>query len=107
VVDLGRPAFKLGIAEIEVGWRAHPLDVSVTTDRPVYRPRDHAAATITVKTADGQAPHAGSEVAVAVVDEGLLELAPNSSWKVLDAMMGRRGDGGGTRPPTRGATRAP
>jgi alpha-2-macroglobulin len=93
MIDLGRPAFKLGIAEIEVGWRSHTLDVSVTTDRAVYRPRDHAAATITVKTADGQAPPAGSQVAVAVVDEGLLELAPNSSWKVLDAMMGRRGYG--------------
>jgi uncharacterized protein YfaS (alpha-2-macroglobulin family) len=30
-------------------------------------------------------------VAVAAVDEGLLELMPNNSWKLLDAMMGRRG----------------
>jgi hypothetical protein len=93
MVDLGRPAFKLGIAEIEVGWRAHTLDVTVTTDRPVYRPREHAAATIVVKDADGKPLAAGGEIAVAVVDEGLLELAPNQSWKVLDAMMGRRGYG--------------
>jgi len=32
-----------------------------------------------------------SEVAVASVDEGLLELLPNKSWNLLDAMMGRRG----------------
>jgi uncharacterized protein YfaS (alpha-2-macroglobulin family) len=30
-------------------------------------------------------------VALAAVDEGLLELMPNNSWKLLDAMMGRRG----------------
>ena len=26
-VDLGRPAYKLGIAEINVGWKAHELKV--------------------------------------------------------------------------------
>ncbi len=91
LVDLGRPAFRLGIAEIEVGWRAHQLDVSVTTDRDAYRVRDRAAATIAVRTSDGTPPPAGSEVAVAVVDEGLLALSPNPSWNVLRAMMGRRG----------------
>ena len=30
---------------------------------------------------------------VAAVDEGLLELLPNKSWDLLDAMMGRRGYG--------------
>ena len=34
---------------------------------------------------------AGAEVALAAVDEALLELAPNPSWNLLDAMMGRRG----------------
>jgi uncharacterized protein YfaS (alpha-2-macroglobulin family) len=29
-------------------------------------------------------------VALAAVDEGLLELRPNTSWKLLEAMMGRR-----------------
>jgi len=29
-------------------------------------------------------------VAVAAVDEGLLELMPNRSWELLSAMMGRR-----------------
>ena len=33
-VDLGRPAYKLGIAEINVGWKAHELKVKVSTDRP-------------------------------------------------------------------------
>jgi hypothetical protein len=93
LVDLGKPAFKLGIAEIQVGWRAHELRVAVTSDRPVYHVRDKAAVKIAVRTADGKTPPPGSEVAVAAVDEGLLELMPNRSWNLLEPMMRRRGYG--------------
>jgi len=93
MVDLGKPAFKLGVAEIRVGWRAHALTVDVAADRPAYRVRETATVRIAVRTADGTPPPAGSTVAIAAVDEGLLELMPNTSWKLLDAMMGRRGYG--------------
>ena len=89
-VDLGRPAFRLGIGEIRVGWKAHELKVKVSTDRQIYRVREKAQTKITVAAADGQALPQGSEVAVAAVDEGLLELMPNASWDLLSAMMGRR-----------------
>jgi alpha-2-macroglobulin len=92
-VDLGRPAFRLGIAEIQVGWKAHELKVTVETDRESYRVRDKVKARISVVTADGRPLPRGSEVAVAAVDEGLLELMPNESWNLLDAMMGRRAYG--------------
>ncbi|MBI5073782.1 MAG: alpha-2-macroglobulin [Nitrospirae bacterium] len=91
MVDLGKPAFKLGIAEINVGWKAHELNVSVTPEREVYKVREKARVQIRVKRADGKALPKNSEVAIAAVDEGLLELMPNQSWKLLDAMMGRRG----------------
>jgi hypothetical protein len=93
LVDLGRPAFKLGVAELRVGWRAHELVVTVAPDREVYRARDTARVRIAVRTADGRRPPPGSEVAVAAVDEGLLDLAPNGSWALLPAMMGRRAYG--------------
>ena len=93
MVDLGKPAFKLGIAEIRVGWGAHELKVNVTSDRPTYRVRDKAAIKIAVRTPDGKAPPPGSELALAAVDEGLLELQPNDSWDLLQEMMGRRGYG--------------
>jgi len=93
LVDLGRPAYKLGIAEINVGWREHELKVDVSADRKVYRVRQKARVKVVVKTWDGKVPPAGSEVAIAAVDEGLLELMPNQSWKILPAMMGRRGYG--------------
>ena len=93
LIDLGKPTFKLGIAEIRVGWRAHELKVSVTADRATYRVREKARVKITAQTVEGKPAPAGSEVAVAAVDEGLLELLPNSSWNLLEAMMGRRGYG--------------
>ena len=40
-----------------------------------------------VTRADGKPLPAGSEIALAAVDTGLLELMPNDSWKLLDAMM--------------------
>lgn len=89
-VDLGRPAFKLGIAEINVGWKAHELAVKVTADKEQYRVREKAKVRIAVTTPDGAPPPKGSEAALVAVDEGLLELMPNESWRLLDAMMGRR-----------------
>jgi uncharacterized protein YfaS (alpha-2-macroglobulin family) len=90
MIDLGKPAFKLGMAEINVGWRAHELKVRVTADHDVYKVRDKARVTVKVTRADGSAAPAGTEVAIAAVDQGLLELWPNKSWKLLDAMMQRR-----------------
>ena len=91
LIDLGKPTFKLGIAEIKVGWKAHELKVEVSAQKDVYRIREKAPVKIKVKTADGALPPKGSEVAVAAVDEGLLELMPNNSWKLLEAMMTQRG----------------
>ncbi|MBI3246302.1 MAG: alpha-2-macroglobulin [Deltaproteobacteria bacterium] len=93
LVDLGKPAFKLGIAELRVGWQAHELQVMVQPEREVYRVREKAVTKIAVRSADGSALPLGSEVAIAAVDEGLLELLPNPTWNVLEAMMGRRSYG--------------
>ncbi|HEV7731527.1 MAG TPA: MG2 domain-containing protein [Candidatus Binatia bacterium] len=92
MVDLGRPSFKVGIAGIDVGWRTHTLAVTVTTDRPVYAVRETATVDVQVATSDGTPP-TEAEIAVAAVDEGLLQLAPNPTWKVLDEMMAKRGYG--------------
>jgi hypothetical protein len=91
LVDLGKPAYKLGIAEIRVGWKENELKVAVSPERPVYRVREKAKVKIRARTVDDKAPPVGSEVALAAVDEGLLELMPNKSWDILPAMMGRRG----------------
>ncbi len=92
LVDLAKPAYKMGLAEIRVGWSAHELAVKVAPAQSTYKVRDKASVTISVRQPDGSAPPAGSDVALAAVDEGLLELLPNDSWKLLDAMMTRRGE---------------
>jgi uncharacterized protein YfaS (alpha-2-macroglobulin family) len=92
LVDLGKPSFKMGLAQLRVGWSAHELAVKVTPAQAVYKTREKATATIAVRRPDGSAPPKGSEVALAAVDEGLLELLPNHSWKLLDAMMAERGE---------------
>ena len=92
LIDLAKPSYKMGLAEIRVGWAAHELRVKVTPEREAYRVRDKATVAIEVRGADGAPPPRGSEVALAAVDEGLLELLPNDTWKLLEAMMARRGE---------------
>jgi uncharacterized protein YfaS (alpha-2-macroglobulin family) len=89
--DPGRPTYRLGIAEIRVGRKVHELKVHVAADRETYKVRGKAKVRVRVGRADGGTLPKGAEVALAAVDEGLLELMPNDSWKLLDAMMGRRG----------------
>lgn len=93
MVDLGKPSYRLGITELQVGQRAYALDVQVAADKPLYQARDVAKVQVKVKTADGKPLPKGAEVALAAVDEGLLALAPNASWDVLQAMVSRRGYG--------------
>ncbi len=85
MVDLAKPAFKLGVAALKVGLQAHELQVSVTSDKPVYSVRQQAIAK--VRVAFGGKPLAGASVAFAAVDEGLLALRANDSWDLLDAMF--------------------
>ncbi|MEO5340155.1 MAG: MG2 domain-containing protein [Magnetococcus sp. MYC-9] len=87
MVDLGKPAFRIGYTQLKVGWQAHTLKVQVTTDRPIYKVREAALATIQVTPPAGEPLPEDAEVALAAVDEGLLELRANDSWNLLAAMM--------------------
>ena len=90
LVDLGKPAFKLGIAEIRVGRKGYELEVKVKPKKDTCRIREKVPVKIKVQRADGDDLPEGGEVAVSAVDEGLLELMPNKSWDLLEAMMKRR-----------------
>ena len=89
LVDLTKPSYRLGMAQVKVGWKAYELRVKVEPEKPVYKVRDRAAVIVTVTDPDGK-PMANAELAVAAVDEGLLALASNRSWDLLGAMMQRR-----------------
>lgn len=89
LVDLSKPSYRIGIAKVKVGWEGYQLGVRVRADKPKYAIRDTAQVDVAVTTPDGK-PARSAEIAFAAVDEALLQLAPNDSWKLLDAMMGER-----------------
>ena len=88
MVDLAKPAFKLGVAALKVGLAAHELQVTVTPDKAQYQVRQKAYAK--VRVTQGGKPAVGAQVAFAAVDEGLLALRGNDSWQLLEAMMKER-----------------
>jgi alpha-2-macroglobulin len=86
LVDLSKPAFRLGVAELRVGSKAHALDVKVVADKESYPVRGTAKVSISAKLPDGK-PAANAEVALAAVDMALLELSANDTWNLLEAML--------------------
>lgn len=88
-VDLGKPSYKLGLAALNVNWKKNALGVSIKPSKETVKPGEMVTAEVIVL--DGQkAPVANAEFALAVVDEGLLQLARNRTWDLLKAMMGER-----------------
>lgn len=87
MVDLARPAYKFGMTEIKVGKAGMTLKVNVSADKTQYAPREVAKVKVKVLLPNGKPAPRGSEVAVAAVDKALLELSPNPTWNLLDAMV--------------------
>ena len=54
LIDLSKPSYRLGAAEIRVGWKPHRLDVHVTADRASFAVREQAHVKIHVARADGK-----------------------------------------------------
>ncbi len=89
LVDLAKPAYKLGMTEIKVGRRDYELKVKVTPESAVLKVRGTARVSVEVVDSDGKPP-ANGEIALAAVDEGLLELMDNTSWNILEALLDER-----------------
>ncbi|WP_456238825.1 alpha-2-macroglobulin family protein, partial [Sandarakinorhabdus oryzae] len=87
LVDLAKPSYRLGLAQLKVGHDARRLAVQVTPDKPTHAVKEAASALVTVKPPAGTTLPADAEIAFAAVDEALLQLKDNDSWQLLDAMM--------------------
>ena len=103
-MDLAKPSFKFGVAQLRIGTAAHRLDVKVSTPQAQYKVREKVS--VTVRVSFQGRPLAGTDVAFAAVDEGLLALAENRSWDLLGGLFKDRPWGvetapGGWRPPRR------
>ena len=90
MVDLAKPAYKIGLAAIDVGIDAFRLKVDVTPEKSDYAPRGTARVKLKVTQPDGKPAPAGTELAFAAVDQALLELRPNETWNLLEAMLPKR-----------------
>ena len=86
LVDLSKPAYRIGVGAIQVGVKGHRIDLKLTADQASYKVRGVAKVKIKGVLPDGK-PAAGAEVAFAAVDQALLELQPNTSWDLLGAML--------------------
>jgi uncharacterized protein YfaS (alpha-2-macroglobulin family)/uncharacterized protein len=77
-VDLGKPSYRMGYIQSRVRDAYKELDVHVSTEKAVYKPRDTVKATISIdagKLKDDEP----CEIAVAVVDESVLALNKNGN----------------------------
>lgn len=80
-------SYRVGAIRLPVESKGTSLGVKVVSDRPQYRPGERA--TVTVEVSDGGKPEPHAEVALAVVDEGVLRL---TDFHAVDP-------GGSLRPP--------
>jgi hypothetical protein len=64
--------YRIGAVRLPVAFDDARLDLAIRTDRGSYRPGEEAEITVDVK--DGGKPEARAEIALAVVDEGVLRL---------------------------------
>jgi uncharacterized protein YfaS (alpha-2-macroglobulin family) len=79
--DAGRPQFKMGMVNLEVDSSSKRLTVDVTPERESYRPGEKVTARLKVTDATGAPVRA--ELAVAVADEGVLQI---KGFKTPDPM---------------------
>jgi len=70
--DIGRPAFKIGYANLTVDAGSKHLQMTVKADQEEYRPGEPV--TVTVEVRDHKGRPAAAEVTLAVVDRGILNL---------------------------------
>ena len=71
-VDLGKPAFRMGYAEVPVVDPYKQLEVEVKTDRELYKPREQVA--VKLKAGPRHGRRRPVEFAVAVLDEAVFDL---------------------------------
>jgi uncharacterized protein YfaS (alpha-2-macroglobulin family) len=78
--DLGKPAFRRGYLALKVAPDMDTLDVRVTPGSPSASPGGEARVKVRVTGHDGQ-PYPSCEVALAVVDAGLVQIAGDDGYR--------------------------
>jgi alpha-2-macroglobulin len=87
-VDPGKPAYKVGYAQLKLDTSGHRLATTITPERERYAPGEEVVATVELRDAQGK-PMSG-EVTFMAVDEGVLSLTGYQTPDVLSQMYGER-----------------
>lgn len=90
LIDLNKPSYRFGMTELKVDDPNKQFNLDIKLDQNNYQLRETATAKIKGLLHDGS-PAAKASVAIAVVDEALLELADNKSAQIIEAMRLERG----------------
>jgi alpha-2-macroglobulin len=84
MIDLGKPAFRMGLTELKVNRKNAILKLHTKVEKPVVKPRDEQIITFKV---DRPKSLSKLKIAVAVIDAGLLELAPQDSFDLRSSFI--------------------
>lgn len=87
-IDFSKPAFKYGITHLKVGLAEHRIDMKVKSSKDSYQVGESVTLDFSVQHKAKTLPKA--EIAVAVVDEGILDLKSNESVQLLGSLLGTR-----------------
>lgn len=85
MIDLAKPSFRYGIAQLKIENTAHQLAVELTPEKQVYGVGQTARLQVKATQPDGT-PAANASLLLVGVDQALLELVANESWNLLEAM---------------------
>lgn len=88
-LDLGRPNYRLGFANMKVDWNRYKANVDVKTNKEKYEPREEVEVQVSVKSENGSL--GTGSVTLVALEEKILQLKANESYKILEAMMQLRG----------------
>lgn len=90
LVDLNRPALKMGLIPLKIGWKEHLIKVNVATDKKKYHPREFADIKVILQRPDGSFLPKGSKVTIVAFDDALSLLKKNETFDLLKTMMNER-----------------
>ena len=81
-------AFKVGYATLQVNTSDKKLNIEISSDKPVYGPKDKVK--LTLKTTDKAGKPVAAELSVGVVDESVLSLTESVTADLLNVFYRQR-----------------
>lgn len=88
-MDLGRPTYRLGFANLKVNWDRFKSNVTVKLNKEKYEPGEIVSGEVKVIPENGVL--VDGTVTIVALEEKILELKANDSYKILDSLMQLRG----------------